>query len=202
MEFANYLSALEAVPMDSIKNLALLLSPFTPHLCEEIWSNLGEKGFISLAKWPAFDESKIDEKAEAGEEMAARLRKDIMAVIEITGIKPSKIEIIISPKWKYAVCGKLKQLLEKTRVMSELMKELSDKEHGKEIAQIVTKAMKDQSIIPKEVLTQEDEKSFIAKYEKQLEQEFGAEVETIFAEKSEDKKASQAIPGKPAIVLR
>jgi leucyl-tRNA synthetase len=44
------------------KTVVLLMAPFTPHLSEEIWSNLGEKGFISKAKFPDFDESVIKEE--------------------------------------------------------------------------------------------------------------------------------------------
>ena len=43
----------------TLKNLLLLISPFTPHLAEEMWSMLGEKEFISLEKWPKYDEKKI-----------------------------------------------------------------------------------------------------------------------------------------------
>ncbi len=35
------------------------MSPFTPHLCEEIWNILGNKNCISTAKWPKFDEKYI-----------------------------------------------------------------------------------------------------------------------------------------------
>jgi leucyl-tRNA synthetase len=33
-----------------------LLTPFTPHFCEELWSLAGGKGFISLEKWPEYEE--------------------------------------------------------------------------------------------------------------------------------------------------
>ncbi|HVH05811.1 MAG TPA: leucine--tRNA ligase [Myxococcota bacterium] len=33
-----------------------LLAPFAPHLAEELWSRLGQEGFVSLAPWPAADE--------------------------------------------------------------------------------------------------------------------------------------------------
>ena len=36
-----------------------LLSPFTPHLCEEIWSILGHKDCVSVAEWPKFEEKYI-----------------------------------------------------------------------------------------------------------------------------------------------
>jgi leucyl-tRNA synthetase len=38
-----------------------VLGPFAPHLAEEIWSILGNEGSISLAPWPAFDESMLQE---------------------------------------------------------------------------------------------------------------------------------------------
>lgn len=36
-----------------------LLSPFAPHIAEELWHELGEKNSIHLEDWPKYDESKI-----------------------------------------------------------------------------------------------------------------------------------------------
>ncbi len=36
-----------------------LLAPFTPHMAEEIWANLGHKKSIHLEKWPKYDEEKL-----------------------------------------------------------------------------------------------------------------------------------------------
>jgi len=48
---------------DFFKVLALLLSPFTPFLAEEVWTNmLGEKFSIQNAKWPQYDPILIAEK--------------------------------------------------------------------------------------------------------------------------------------------
>ena len=41
------------------ETIVLLLSPFTPHLCEEIWNNLGHSDCVSIAKWPSYDEKYI-----------------------------------------------------------------------------------------------------------------------------------------------
>jgi leucyl-tRNA synthetase len=39
-----------------------LLCPFAPHLCEEIWEQIGGQGLCSLAEWPSFEETKtVDE---------------------------------------------------------------------------------------------------------------------------------------------
>ncbi|MEM4244951.1 MAG: leucine--tRNA ligase, partial [Candidatus Nanoarchaeia archaeon] len=54
MELANYLYKYrehisKKVYDDSFKNLILLLSPITPHTCEELWEKINGKGFVSLA---------------------------------------------------------------------------------------------------------------------------------------------------------
>jgi leucyl-tRNA synthetase len=44
-----------AVLREAIESLVLLLSPFTPHLSEELWARLGHEGGVDAAGWPAFD---------------------------------------------------------------------------------------------------------------------------------------------------
>ena len=39
-----------------------ILSPICPHITEELWEKLGNKGFISTSEWPKADESKIIKK--------------------------------------------------------------------------------------------------------------------------------------------
>lgn len=39
--------------------LLVLLSPFAPHITEELWSQMGEKKSIFLAPWPKYDKKKI-----------------------------------------------------------------------------------------------------------------------------------------------
>lgn len=43
----------------TFKILLTLLSPFAPHITEELWANLGEKKSIFLAPWPQYDKKKI-----------------------------------------------------------------------------------------------------------------------------------------------
>jgi leucyl-tRNA synthetase len=44
-----------------MRTLAQLLAPMAPHISEEIWSRLGGEGFVSLAPWPKFDPSLVQE---------------------------------------------------------------------------------------------------------------------------------------------
>ncbi len=52
-----------AVLEESIEALVLMLSPFAPHMCEELWEQLGHTGGVVAAGWPEFDEAvaKADE---------------------------------------------------------------------------------------------------------------------------------------------
>ena len=47
--------ATAAVLREAIEALVLMLSPFTPHLCEELWERLGHAGGLRAAAWPGFD---------------------------------------------------------------------------------------------------------------------------------------------------
>jgi leucyl-tRNA synthetase len=186
----------------AVQNLTLLLSPFAPHIAEELWEKIGKKGFVSTQKWPCYDETKIDKKTEAGEAMITLVRRDIRAVMALTNIKnPKTIQLILSPKWKYPLFKKIKAALQDTHNPSEIIKAVLDGKHNKEIANIVQRVVKDANIIPIEVLTQEEEKQTFEEYKKELEDEFKSKIEILSADFAKDKKATQAQPGKPAILL-
>jgi leucyl-tRNA synthetase len=55
MIYVNYLAGKLAIAPELYENLVLLLSPFAPHLAEELWECLGKPGLASLAKWPEGD---------------------------------------------------------------------------------------------------------------------------------------------------
>ncbi len=44
---------------DTLESFTKLLSPFAPHIAEELWEILGNKEGISFTPWPAFDETLI-----------------------------------------------------------------------------------------------------------------------------------------------
>ena len=52
-----------AVLKEAVEALVLMLSPFAPHMCEELWEHLGHSGGVVSAGWPTFDEAvaKADE---------------------------------------------------------------------------------------------------------------------------------------------
>ena len=46
-----------AVVKEAVEALILMISPFTPHMAEELWERLGHPGGVVAATWPAFDEA-------------------------------------------------------------------------------------------------------------------------------------------------
>jgi len=46
---------------DAITKLVTLLSPFTPHICEEMWHELGKEESLIGVRWPDYDESALVE---------------------------------------------------------------------------------------------------------------------------------------------
>lgn len=59
MIFANQLEKAEIIPVNIMKDFLKILSPFAPHLSEELWSKIGEKKSINLSIWPIYNEAKI-----------------------------------------------------------------------------------------------------------------------------------------------
>ncbi len=47
---------------DSLKSFLQILSPFAPHLAEELWNQKGEKNSIFLSSWPKYKEEQLQDK--------------------------------------------------------------------------------------------------------------------------------------------
>ena len=58
MTLLNEITDVGSLTKDEFVTFITLLNPFAPHLTEELWEAVGGKGFLSLAKWPSYDEAK------------------------------------------------------------------------------------------------------------------------------------------------
>ena len=61
MTYVNYMSGLEKIPAELYLTLLKLLSPFAPHLAEEMWARMGESTLISTESWPQGDPKLAEE---------------------------------------------------------------------------------------------------------------------------------------------
>jgi leucyl-tRNA synthetase len=75
MELVNHLATLEVTPRAAAEALALLVSPFAPHLGEELWQKLGHDGSLAYASWPTFDPALVvDDTVEVGVQVNGKTR--------------------------------------------------------------------------------------------------------------------------------
>ena len=87
MELVNevYLAENKDDIKEVLEVIILLLSPFVPHITEEMWQKTGHKESILKSQWPAYDENLIKE--------------DRIAIpVQINGKLRSKVEISINTK--------------------------------------------------------------------------------------------------------
>lgn len=61
MVLLNKLFESEKVSKEKFAKFILLLSPFAPHIAEELWEKMGNKDSITKEKWPEYDEKIIKE---------------------------------------------------------------------------------------------------------------------------------------------
>jgi leucyl-tRNA synthetase len=62
-----------------IKALLALLSPFAPHVAEELWEIQGFGGFVCQTSWPSYDESKtIEAEREIAVQVGGKLKTTVM----------------------------------------------------------------------------------------------------------------------------
>lgn len=61
-----------------LKTFLTLLSPFAPHICDEIWQRHGFAGICSVSQWPAYDEAMCrDSEIDMAVQVNGKLRGTI-----------------------------------------------------------------------------------------------------------------------------
>jgi len=75
MILTNHINGLKVTPRESVEKLVLCLSPFAPHLAEELWEKLGKPPTILDVEWPSFDPKLcIDEVVEVAVQINGKVR--------------------------------------------------------------------------------------------------------------------------------
>jgi leucyl-tRNA synthetase len=62
MEFNNHLTGLKVRPRSVLETFVLLLSPFAPHIAEELWRALGHTETLAYEPWPKYDPELLKEE--------------------------------------------------------------------------------------------------------------------------------------------
>jgi leucyl-tRNA synthetase len=80
MIFVNEISKQEIIPRSVMETFVKLLSPFAPHIAEEIWSRLGHAKTVVYESWPEYDEGML-------------LKQMVTVVGQVNGKVRTKIEV-------------------------------------------------------------------------------------------------------------
>jgi len=70
----------KVVKTEALENLLILLSPFAPHITEELWERIGKTQSIHLMPWPEYDEEVL-------------IEDEIEIVIQVNGKVRSRINV-------------------------------------------------------------------------------------------------------------
>jgi len=80
MEFVNYFSKADPRPKHAMEKFVLLLSPFAPHIAEELWQALGHAKTLAYESWPECDESLLKEDVI---ELPVQVNGKLRAVVQV-----------------------------------------------------------------------------------------------------------------------
>ena len=80
MSYINEIGKVGKIGRAQLIDFLKLLSPFAPHICEEIYETIGGEGLLAVASWPVYDEAKtVDETVAIGVQVNGKAR----AVVDI-----------------------------------------------------------------------------------------------------------------------
>ncbi|MDR0372824.1 MAG: leucine--tRNA ligase [Nitrososphaerota archaeon] len=199
-----------------VKDWLKLLAPFAPFLCEELWSQTDEAGFISTAKWPIYDTGKVDVIALEQEALVTDVMADTNNILKAMKISPNRIVYYTAAHWKWQVYLKI---VEKTLTgevkINELMREFAAdaelKPYMKDIAPLVPRIIKSLTKISGDRKANMakigviDEKTILTDALAFLKDRFNAET-AVYSESEAQRfdpkhRATMAMPYQPAIYV-
>ena len=98
----NELSEVKCNKRSILEPLTVILSPFAPHICEELWWKLGHKSSINDAEWPELNEEYLAENTiEYPVSFNGKMRFKIKVPVDLSGeeIEKMVLEHELAEKW-------------------------------------------------------------------------------------------------------
>lgn len=179
-----------------------LMAPFTPHICEELWSKLGNNGFVAEAEWPEVDEDLIDGEVENEYQLFENTVEDIREIADMVD-DFDEIRIIVADEWKRDLFREMIDVIDERPEFGDAMGRLVSgrKEHAEKIKSYLQNYMDSPGELPENIYSDERELEVLEGNSSYIQNEFDASISFELEENSESEKASRAEPGRPAIVL-
>jgi leucyl-tRNA synthetase len=106
MVFTNEFVNAKPRPIEALRLLLPLLSPFAPHIAEELWARLGCDGHASTQQWPTYDESYlVESEVEIAVQVNGKVRERLIVPKQATKEEIEKIALA-SEKIQAETAGK------------------------------------------------------------------------------------------------
>lgn len=172
-----------------------LLAPFIPHVCEELW-HIKHDSFVSLEKYPEYDESKVDEVAEAIENYIRTLIEDIKEIMKFSEGK--NVYIAFAEEWKIEALKVALKSDSMKSAMAKLMKDEKFKKIAKDVSSFLKRVFRDKDTF-KEIVNI-DERRVVEENKEFIERELGIKI-FVDEKAMPEEKRKMAMPGKPAIYV-
>ena len=179
-----------------------LMAPYTPFVCEEIWSETGHAALVADQTYPEPEEQLRDREAEAAEEFLDSVVEDVREVSDmVEGFDTARL--IVAEEDERDLFRDMKQVLENTHDFGEAMEELVEGRQG--MGQTVQSRLESYidspGDLPDRVLSRERELEILNENSEYMSEQFDADIEVETVRESSHGKAGRSEPGKPAIVL-
>ncbi|EYF00767.1 leucine--tRNA ligase [Chondromyces apiculatus] len=85
MIFVNHLAGLASPPREAVHKLILMVSPFAPHVGEELWRLTGHEKSLAYEPWPTWDEALcVDDVVEVPVQVNGKVRGRIILAKDAT----------------------------------------------------------------------------------------------------------------------
>jgi len=150
------------------------------------------------------NEDMINGVANAQEELVSTVIDDIRQVIKLAKIeKPKNTTLIVYESWKFDLYNLLSETMKETRNPKDLINAVMQtelKKKGQQVTKIIPRIIK--SGTPETILSQLEEIQALEEAKNFLMHESNTNIKIVKAETvSDNPKAAQASPGKPAIIV-
>jgi leucyl-tRNA synthetase len=185
-----------------VRTQVKLMTPFIPHLCEELWEEMGHSGFISQSEWPEADPELRDEVVENQHDYLQRTVEDIRDLTSLVD-GHDEITIVLSADWKRDLFEEMSSLVRERPSFGEAMETLVQgrEEHAEEIQTYLEDALEEPDEFADRLLSPEDEQAVFDAYRSYLAEEFNANVRVVAEEEVDHERADRAKPTQPAIIM-
>jgi leucyl-tRNA synthetase len=193
-----------------------MLSPFAPHIAEEMWEKLGNSEPVSKSPWPQPD-YQIDQKSIQVEDLLMSVTEDIKNILKITKLtNPQRIVVYTADVWKGKAYQKIVQNVVNGQTnIGAIIKELitdketenikKDPDFVKKVVSAVLAEPAEMRKLKAEMAPIDEAQIIKTELSSLVKKEFGIELQTFVesdpARYDPKNKAKTARPFKPALLI-